>query len=130
MSEHEHTNLRASGGTERLRGLVASWAHDMPPNTTTGKCYPNCRRCAVEAALADSPSVVTDAGESGECGAVHGSDKYPVPASIPESAAPAPTVDDGFGNVWAKECPEPGCGGEMQVMRPGKVQCSQEHKHT
>jgi hypothetical protein len=33
------------------------------------------------------------------------------------------TIDDGFGGVWSKTCPE--CGRKsMQVVRPGKVQCA------
>jgi len=32
-------------------------------------------------------------------------------------------INDGFGNVWNKICPE--CNqSTMQVLRPGKVQCS------
>jgi hypothetical protein len=32
------------------------------------------------------------------------------------------TIEDGFGNVWAKKCPE--CGkNKMVVVRPGKAQC-------
>jgi len=34
------------------------------------------------------------------------------------------TIEDGFGSVWSATCPN--CGGKtMQVVRPGKVQCSQ-----
>lgn len=29
-------------------------------------------------------------------------------------------ITDGFGNYWQKYCH---CGAELQVMRPGKVQC-------
>lgn len=33
------------------------------------------------------------------------------------------TIADGFGGVWSKQCPT--CGEmTMQVVRPGKVQCS------
>ena len=32
------------------------------------------------------------------------------------------TIDDGFGNSWSAKCSE--CGGKMEVVRPGKVQCS------
>ena len=32
-------------------------------------------------------------------------------------------IDDGFGNMWSKTCPE--CGKEsMEIVRPGKVQCA------
>ena len=39
------------------------------------------------------------------------------------SAEPAQDyfIDDGFGNRWWRWCMD--CGGEMQVVRPGKVQC-------
>jgi hypothetical protein len=33
-----------------------------------------------------------------------------------------PKITDGFGNVWSAVCPE--CVGEMEVVRPGKVQCN------
>lgn len=33
----------------------------------------------------------------------------------------ATTLDDGFGNVWAK-CDRADC--QLQIVRPGKVQCS------
>ena len=39
------------------------------------------------------------------------------------------TVEDGFGNVWLKACPEPGCTGKMHVMRPGDATCDREHTH-
>lgn len=32
-------------------------------------------------------------------------------------------IDDGFGNVWNKICHN--CGAELEVVRPGKVQCSE-----
>lgn len=32
------------------------------------------------------------------------------------------TITDGFGNHWSRKCPE--CGGDIHVVRPGKVQCS------
>lgn len=33
------------------------------------------------------------------------------------------TIDDGFGSVWYKTCPE--CGKDtIEVVRPGKVQCT------
>jgi len=33
------------------------------------------------------------------------------------------TIEDGFGGVWSIVCPE--CNNKtMQIMRPGKVQCS------
>lgn len=35
----------------------------------------------------------------------------------------SPVLDDGFGNAWAKCGPE--C--DMQIVRPGKVQCSGNH---
>lgn len=32
-------------------------------------------------------------------------------------------IEDGFGSIWFKKCPE--CGeNKMQVVRPGKAQCS------
>jgi len=34
-----------------------------------------------------------------------------------------PRVEDGFGSCWSKKCPE--CGElTIQVVRPGKAQCS------
>lgn len=33
-------------------------------------------------------------------------------------------LEDGFGNHWSKDCPN--CGSEMEVVRPGKVQCSKD----
>lgn len=33
------------------------------------------------------------------------------------------TLDDGFGNIWHK-CERSDCG--MEVVRPGKVQCTKE----
>jgi hypothetical protein len=30
-------------------------------------------------------------------------------------------ISDGFGNSWAAKCH---CGGDMEIVRPGKVQCS------
>jgi hypothetical protein len=30
------------------------------------------------------------------------------------------TISDGFGNQWVAECR---CGGDMEIVRPGKVQC-------
>ena len=32
-------------------------------------------------------------------------------------------LDDGFGNKWVNECYE--CGAELQIVRPGKVQCTE-----
>lgn len=32
------------------------------------------------------------------------------------------TINDGHGNYWDKWCPD--CGAEMEIVRPGKVQCS------
>ena len=31
------------------------------------------------------------------------------------------TIEDGYGSVWSDTCPS--CGGKMQVVRPGKIQC-------
>ena len=31
------------------------------------------------------------------------------------------TIEDGFGNVWSSVCTQ--CGGSLEVVRPGKVQC-------
>ena len=31
-------------------------------------------------------------------------------------------ISDGFGNYWSVKCPA--CGGEIEVVRPGKAQCS------
>lgn len=31
-------------------------------------------------------------------------------------------IEDGFGNAWSAVCPD--CGGDLEVVRPGKVQCS------
>jgi len=36
---------------------------------------------------------------------------------------PEDTISDGFGNEWAATCEH--CGGKMQVVRPGKVQCAE-----
>jgi hypothetical protein len=33
------------------------------------------------------------------------------------------TIDDGHGNAWDRWCPD--CGAEMEIVRPGKVQCSE-----
>ena len=32
-------------------------------------------------------------------------------------------IEDGHGNAWGRWCPD--CGAEMEVVRPGKVQCSE-----
>lgn len=32
------------------------------------------------------------------------------------------TIEDGFGNTWENICHR--CGGELSVVRPGKVQCN------
>lgn len=32
-------------------------------------------------------------------------------------------IDDGFGNRWNRLCPN--CGAELEIVRPGKVQCSE-----
>lgn len=34
------------------------------------------------------------------------------------------SIDDGFGNVWSIVCPD--CGGDMEIVRPGQVQCKRE----
>lgn len=31
-------------------------------------------------------------------------------------------IEDGFGNVWSKYC---SCGALNEIVRPGKVQCSE-----
>ena len=39
----------------------------------------------------------------------------------------ADVLEDGFGNAWSPTCPE--CGGRMEIVRPGKVQCENEGAH-
>lgn len=39
-----------------------------------------------------------------------------------DPAPSAETIEDGFGSSWDKRCPS--CGADMEVVRPGKVQCS------
>ncbi len=48
----------------------------------------------------------------------------PVPPAQGEAPADAKSevLDDGFGNQWDAKCPD--CGGRMEIVRPGKVQCS------
>jgi len=46
-------------------------------------------------------------------------------APLQDTATPpetAETIEDGFGSVWSRKCPE--CRRmSMEVVRPGKVQC-------
>ena len=38
-----------------------------------------------------------------------------------EFVLPVKTISDGFGNSWDATCQ---CGGELSIVRPGKVQCN------
>jgi hypothetical protein len=94
-------SYRAVGG-DRIRELVAKWRAvkcNSDKHYDGGKC-PTCRD--YERRAAELEAVLAAKGE---------------------------VVEDGFGSIWVKACPVKGCKGEMQVMRPGKVQCSQEHAH-
>ena len=40
---------------------------------------------------------------------------------IPEAPVPSGTITDGYGSTWG---PCPTCQGAMEVVRPGKAQCT------
>jgi len=45
-------------------------------------------------------------------------------AALVKYAAKDDVLEDGFGNMWSARCPR--CGKKtMQIVRPGKVQCSE-----
>lgn len=44
-----------------------------------------------------------------------------VPVTTPEVSTENQTISDGFGSSWEKKC---ACGNDMEVVRPGKAQCS------